>query len=290
MKHAGVIPTLRSKYETLQPFLNERVRRLWSATEAMGLGHGGIAALAEATGMSRTTISAAIQEIQDLRESPGSRLPVQRSRRPGTGRKRLIEQDPALLTTLELLVDPTTRGDPMSPLRWTCKSTRKLAEQLRQYGYQVSERTVAHLLHQLNYSLQGNRKAREGESHPDRDAQFEYINAQVVEFQQRRQPVVSVDTKKTAMWGIGRTRVSQQCTDGPCPVNLTVCSVAQDHRPPGGHLCQLTDHVSPFWYIRGATPHSPIRRWWSDRAPRFLTALRLKELTTLYGPLGRTAR
>jgi hypothetical protein len=132
MKHAGVIPTLRSKYETLQPFLNERVRRLWSATEAMGLGHGGIAALAEATGMSRTTISHAIQEIQGQRESPRSTLPVQRSRHPGAGRKRLVKQDPALLTTLELLVDPTTRGDPMSPLRWTCKSTRKLAEQLRQ--------------------------------------------------------------------------------------------------------------------------------------------------------------
>ena len=95
MKHAGVIPTLRSKYETLQPFLNERVRRLWSATEAMGLGHGGIAALTEATGMSRTTISHAIQEIQDQRESPGSTLPIQRSRRPGAGRKRLIKQDPA---------------------------------------------------------------------------------------------------------------------------------------------------------------------------------------------------
>ncbi len=154
MKYTGVIPTLRSKYETLQPFLNERVRRLWSATEAMGLGHGGIAALAEATGMSRTTISHAIQEIQDQRESPGSTLPIQRSRRPGAGRKRLITQDPALLITLELLVDPTTRGEPMSPLRWTCKSTRKLAEQLRQYGYQIRARTVAHLLHQLNYSLQ----------------------------------------------------------------------------------------------------------------------------------------
>jgi hypothetical protein len=201
MRHADFIPTLRSKFETLQPFLSERARRLWSATEAMGLGHGGIAALAEATGMSRTTISSAIQEIQDLRHSPGSTLPVQRSRRPGAGRKRLIKQDPALLTTLELLVDPTTRGDPMSPLRWTCKSTRKLAEQLRQYGYQVSERTVAHLLHQLNYSLQANRKTREGESHPDRNAQFEYINAQVARFQERRQPVVSVDTKKKELIG-----------------------------------------------------------------------------------------
>src|SRR5512135_2083990 len=176
MKYAGVISTLRLKYETIQPFLDERARRLWSATEAMGLGHGGIAAVAEATGMSRTTVSHAIQEIQDQRESPGSTLPAQRSRRPGAGRKQLVKQDPALLTTLEWLVDPTTCGDPMSPLRWTCKSTRKLAEQLRQYGYQVSERTVAHLLHQLNYSSQANRKTREGESHPDRNAQFEYLN------------------------------------------------------------------------------------------------------------------
>ena len=162
MKYPGVIPTLRSKYETLQPFLNERVRRLWSATEAMGLGHGGIAALAEATGMSRTTIRHAIEEIQDQRESPGSTLPIQRRRRPGAGRKRLITQDPALLITLELLVDPTTRGEPMAPLRWTCKSTRKLAEQLRPYGYQIRARTVAHLLHQLNYSLQANRKTARG--------------------------------------------------------------------------------------------------------------------------------
>jgi transposase len=209
MNSADVIPTLRLKYETLQPFLNERARRLWSATEAMGLGHGGIAALAEATGMSRTTISQAIQEIQKQRESPGKILPVHRSRRPGAGRKPLIRQDPALLTTLEWLVAPTTRGDPMSPLRWTCKSTRKLAEQLRQYGYQVSERTVAHLLHHLHYNLQANRKTREGDSHPDRNAQFEYINIQVIQFQKRSQPVVSVDTKKTAMWGIGRTRVYQ---------------------------------------------------------------------------------
>jgi biotin operon repressor len=201
MMGAGVIPTLRLKYETLEPFLNERARRLWSATEAMGLGHGGIAALAEATGMSRTTISQAIQEVQQQRQAPGSVLPVQRSRRPGAGRKPLIKQDPALLTTLELLVAPTTRGDPMSPLRWTCKSTRKLAEQLRQYGYQVSERTVAHLLHQLNYSLQANRKTREGDSHPDRNAQFEYINTQVVQFQKRGQPVVSVDTKKKELIG-----------------------------------------------------------------------------------------
>jgi hypothetical protein len=201
MKHAVTVPTLRLKYETIQPFLNERARRLWSATEAMGLGHGGIAAVAEATEMSRTTISQAIQEVQTQRESPGRTLPVPRSRRPGAGRKRLITQDPALLTTLELLVDPTTRGDPMSPLRWTCKSTRKLAEQLRQYGYHASARTVAHLLHQLHYSLQANRKTCEGESHPDRNAQFEYINAQVIQFQERGQPVVSVDTKKKELIG-----------------------------------------------------------------------------------------
>src|SRR3954453_22408984 len=201
MRHAVTVPTLRSKYESIQPFLNERARRLWSATEAMGLGHGGIAALAEATGMSRTTISRAIREVQQQREAPEDTLPVQRSRRPGAGRKPLIKQDPALLTTLELLVAPSTRGDPMSPLRWTCKSTRKRAEQLRQYGYPVSERTVAHLLHQLDYSLQANRKTREGDSHPDRNAQFDYINTQVIQFQERGQPVVSVDTKKKELIG-----------------------------------------------------------------------------------------
>ena len=268
MRHAVTVPTLRSKYETLQPFLNERARRLWSGTEAMVLGHGGIAAVAEATGMSRATISQAIQEIQKQRESPGRTLSVQRSRRPGAGRKRLIKQDPALLTTLELLVDPTTRGDPMSPLRWTCKSTRKLAEQLRQYGYHISERTVAHLLHHLHYSLQANRKTREGDSHPDRNAQFEYINTQVVQFQKRGQPVVSVDTKKKELIGNFKNPGAEWQPEGS-PELVDVYDF-KDEELGKGIPYGIYDQTSNRGWVSVGIDHDTayfatetLRRWWS---------------------------
>ena len=178
----------------------------------------------------------------------------------------------------------------MGQTKFVRPSLQALSTELGQQGFSACPSTVGRLLRSLNYSPRINAKRFTGPDHPDRDRQFQNIEEWIAIFEELGQPIISVDAKKTAMWGIGGTRVYQQCTDGPCPVNLTVCSVAQDHRPPGGHLCQRTDHVSPFWHIRGATPHSPIRRWWSDRAPRFLTALRRKELTTLYGPLGRTAR
>src|SRR4051812_2469833 len=142
--------------------------------------------------------------IRELREGVPPATPDRsrgRVRRPGGGRKPVTEHDASLLSDLESLVDPVTRGDPMSPLRWTCKSTRKLAEGLQQRGHGVGYRTVAGLLRQLNYSLQSNRKTREGASHPDRNAQFEYINDQVRRFQRRGQPVVSVDTKKKELVG-----------------------------------------------------------------------------------------
>ena len=220
MKYSPVIPTIRLKFESLDPFFSERTRRLWAATEAMGLGHGGIAAVAEATGMSRTTIAQAIQEIQHQRASPHQTLSATRCRRRGAGRKQLGKQNLALLMTLELLVSPTTCGDPMSPLRWTCKSTRKLAEQLRDYGYQISAPTVAHLLHQLHYSLQANRKTCEGDSHPDRNAQFEYINAQVAQFQSRGQPVVSVDTKKKELIGNFKNKGEEWQPEAPESVDV----------------------------------------------------------------------
>jgi hypothetical protein len=267
MKHAHAITTIRSKFDTLDPFLTERARRLWAATEAMGLGHGGIAALAEATGISRTTISQAIHEIQNQRESPTNTLPVQRSRRPGGGRKPLIKQDSALLATLELLVDPTTRGDPMSALRWTCKSTRKLAEQLRQYGYQISERTVAHLLHHLNYSLQANRKTREGDSHPDRNAQFEYINARVSEFQSRGQPVVSVDTKKKELIGNFKNQGEEWQPEGS-PELVDVYDFKNQDLGKGipyGVYDQTTNHGWVSVGIDHDTAYfatETLRRWW----------------------------
>jgi len=171
------------------------MRRRWAASEALSLPRGGITLVAEATGLSRTTIWAGIRELRDGSadtEGPDPR----RSRRPGGGPHFVEADDPTLLRDLERLVDPATRGDPMAPLRWTCKSTRQLAEALRGRGHAVSHQTVAVLLRHLGYSLQANRKTREGSGHPDRNAQFEFISGQVRAFQRRRQPVVSVDTKK----------------------------------------------------------------------------------------------
>lgn len=195
MDSTAILATLRQKFKMLSPAMTERLRRHWAATEALALPHGGIRLVAQATGLSRTTIWSGIRELQNPTGASPDDDPA-RSRRLGGGRAYVEEHDPTLCDDLERLVDPTTRGDPMSPLRWTCKSTRNLAEELKAQGHAVSHQTVAVLLRFLGYSLQGNRKVREGASHPDRNAQFEYINAQVVSFQRRGQPVVSVDTKK----------------------------------------------------------------------------------------------
>jgi transposase len=186
---------LRAKHALLSRYLNERQRRLVAAADAQLLGHGGIATLSRITGLSRTTLHKGLQELE------GSQVPVERVRREGGGRKRKSEQDPAVVKELERLVDPATRGDPMSPLRWTSKSTAKLAEELRQRGFAISARTVGRLLHEQDYSLQSNRKTREGAAHPDRDAQFQYISQQTQAFQQRGAPVISVDTKKKELVG-----------------------------------------------------------------------------------------
>jgi hypothetical protein len=186
---------INAKYEALKPELDERGRRLWAATEALSLGHGGVATVARATGLAASTVRLGKQEL--LSPSPSTDSP-RRVRQQGAGRPARIVQDQMLLKALDALVEPTTRGDPMSPLRWTCKSTRRLAQELCRQGHQVSHRKVGQLLKSLNYSLQGTRKTREGTSHPDRNAQFEYINARVQAFQHRGQPVVSVDTKKKA--------------------------------------------------------------------------------------------
>ena len=181
---------------TLWPHLNERQRRLLLAAEARELGRGGVAAVARAASVSRPTVRKAIRELEE-EPAPTSG----RSRRPGGGRKQLAEKDPALLQALEELVDPSTRGDPMSPLRWTCKSTRQLAQALTETGHPVSSWTVAKLLHWAGYSLQANRKTMEGTHHPDRDAQFRYVNERVRAHLRRGDPVISVDTKKKELVG-----------------------------------------------------------------------------------------
>jgi hypothetical protein len=199
MGDAKLIAQIRRKYRALRPGVDERMRRHWAAAEARELGWGGVTAVAQATGLSRVTITAGMRELAQPARIRARE--AERVRRPGGGRKPVTENDPEVEAALDVLIDPVTRGDPESPLRWTCKSTYRLAEELTRQGHAVSPRTVAMLLHAAHYSLQSNRKTREGASHPDRNAQFEYINARVREFQDRTQPAVSVDTKKKELVG-----------------------------------------------------------------------------------------
>ena len=186
-----ILAAVSQRFAALDPYLTERSRRVWAAAEAETIGPHGNAIVAEATGISRTTITKARVE------SPEAADPTSAwQRQPGGGRKPLVESDPTLLADLDQLIDPSTRGDPESPLRWTCKSTYRLAEALQQQGHPISQRTVYRLLIDLGYSLQSNRKMEEGAEHPDRDAQFQFINRQVRGCQRRGQPVISVDTKK----------------------------------------------------------------------------------------------
>jgi transposase len=195
------VQSIQAKYNSLRPVLDERARRLWAAAEARAIGRGGITQVSEATGLSRMTIRAGLRQLDlpGTTTEPGAA--DERLRRPGGGRKPLVDHDTVLLRDLETLVDPVTRGDPMSPLRWTCKSAARLATELQAEGHAVSERTVNRLLHDLGYSLQANRKTIEGKGHPDRDAQFQHINRRVKAFQRRGQPVVSVDAKKKELVG-----------------------------------------------------------------------------------------
>jgi transposase len=190
------IDPIKQRFASLEPFLDERQRRLHAAAEAKALGYGGVSAVARATGVSRRAIGIGLQELGDPAASS-----VKHIRKAGGGRKRTVAKDATLVRDLEQLVEPVSRGDPESPLRWTCKSVRQLAAELNRQGHQVSHRLVAELLQDLGYSLQANRKTREGTSHPDRDAQFMHINAQVQAYQSDGQPVISVDTKKKELIG-----------------------------------------------------------------------------------------
>jgi hypothetical protein len=192
--------SVSQRFQLISPFLDERMRRLWAAAEAASLGHGGVTAVSRATGVSRRALAVGLKELAD--PAANADRPPGRIRKPGAGRKRAVEKDPTLLADLESLVEPVTRGDPESALRWTCKSVRKLSEELNRTGHQASHQLVADLLVQLGYSLQANRKTTEGASqHPDRNAQFEYIHSQVQAHQAAHQPVISVDTKKKELVG-----------------------------------------------------------------------------------------
>jgi hypothetical protein len=202
MVSSTTLAAVRQKYEALAPLLHEKAQRRWAACEARALGRGGISLVAAATGLSRPTIHRGLAELNsspDESEDANPKRP--RIRRPGGGRPRLTSGDRTLLQDLHHLVTPATRGDPMSPLLWTSKSTRHLAEALGTLGHHVSHQTVARLLTECGYNLQANRKTEEGKDHPDRDAQFEHINRTVRSFQRRGQPAVSVDAKKKELVG-----------------------------------------------------------------------------------------
>src|SRR5512135_3756444 len=202
MANGSMISSVRRKYEALAPLLHEKARRCGAACEALSLGRGGISLVAAATELSRPMIRRGIAELQAGDQRPSPDQPDHpRIRRPGGGRYSVAATDRTLLQDLQRLIEPATRGDPMSPLLWTCKSTRNLADALVDLGHDLSHQTVGRLLVDLGYSLQANRKTEEGKDHPDRDAQFEHINRKVRSFQRRGQPVVSVDTKKKELVG-----------------------------------------------------------------------------------------
>jgi hypothetical protein len=192
---------IQRRFRSLSAFLDERMRRLVAAAESEAIGYGGVSAVARATGVSRRAITEGVKELNQQKVSRGTRSPQSRIRRKGAGRKRTVEKDLTLLEDLDRLVDPVTRGDPESPLRWTCKSVRRLAEELQREGHAVSYQTVAELLHALDYSLQANQKTLEGSEHADRDEQFQYINRKAQRYLKQGEAVISVDTKKKELVG-----------------------------------------------------------------------------------------
>lgn len=251
---------LKQKFSVLFTYLDERQRRIAAAVEARSLGHGGITAVAQATGMSRPSIHKGLGEL--TQRKPG--VPLGRSRKTGAGRKPLRKSDPKIVEELDRLVDPDTRGDPMSPLRWTCKSTRQLAQTLTATGHPISHRVAGKLLGSMGYSLQANVKTKEGTSHPDRDAQFRYINDQVRRFLADGLPVISVDTKKKELIGEFRNRgVEWQPQGEPEPVQ--VHDFGREKGIPHGvydvgkNLGWVTvgcDHDTASFAV------ASIRRWW----------------------------
>jgi transposase len=260
--------TIRKKFDALSDALDERSRRLWAATEARSLGRGGIALVAQATGVSRSTITRGLREVES-----GESLDPSRVRRPGGGRKRIVDRDPTLLADLHGLVEPSESGDPQSPLRWTSKSVRKLAAELIAVGHDVSYPVVGELLREAGYSLQGNRKDKEGLSHPDRNAQFEHINRRVKAHQRRRQPVISVDAKKKELVGDFKN-LGREWRPGGFPERVRVHDFkipelgkaipygVYDLTRNAGWVSVGIDHDTATFAVRS------IRRWWQAMGHR----------------------
>ena len=256
--------SLAAKFEAILPHLDERQRRLLIGAEARAIGHGGIRLVARAAGVREATVSLGAGELDS------GAAPLGRTRRPGGGRKRVVDLDPALRTALLALVEPDMRGDPMSPLRWTTKSTRKLADELTRQGHHVGADTVGDLLREEGFSLQGNAKTLEGKQSPDRDAQFGYINAQVKDHQQAGEPVVSVDTKKKELVGEYKNAGREwRPTGDPVQVN--------DHDFPDKELGKaipygIYDLAANTGWVNVGTDHDTaafavesLRRWWNGQ-------------------------
>jgi transposase len=259
---------MRQKFLALVPRLDEHTRRIWAATEARSFGYGGVSLVARATGVSRRAIQVGLREIET-----GDVLPEGWVRRPGGGRKSGVYHQPELPTTLESLVEPLTRGDPESPLRWTAKSTRRLSRELSELGYSASSRLVGALLHEMGYSLQGNRKTVEGKQHPDRNAQFEYINTRVQEEMRAAQPVISVDTKKRELVGNYANRGRQWHQQGAAP------RVKEHDFPdpsvPRAHPYGIYELTRNRGFVNVGTDHdtatfavASIRAWWRAEGRR----------------------
>lgn len=259
------LDAINGRFMALRDALDERSRRLVAAAESMVIGRGGVSAVSRATGMSRPVIRKGIAELKAAEGRPAER--AGRVRRPGGGRKKTVAVDTTLLQDVERLVDPTTRGDPESPLRWTCKSVRKLATALKQKGHRTSHRMVAVLLQKLGYSLQANRKTKEGASHPDRDAQFQHIHRKLTEYLGRGDAVISVDTKKKELVGEYENTGREQQPKGH-PEQVKVHDFADPDkghvRPYGvydmgrneGWVSVGVDHDTAMFAVE------TIRRWW----------------------------
>ena len=275
----------------LKKVLDERSRRLLVAAESKAWGQRGVSAVSRATGVSRQVIRQGLAELQQPVVPPPGRI-----RRPGGGRKKAVEKDPTLAAELEKLVEPTTRGDPESPLRWTCKSVRKLAAELQRRGHKISYPVVAQLLHEMDYSLQGNRKTKEGTSHPDRNAQFEHIQERVQHYIREKQPVISVDTKKKELVGDFKNGGREWRPQGdPQRVRVHDFRIEELGRATPYGIYDLTQNSG--WVSVGVAHDTAsfavetIRRWWyAVGQPKYPRASRLLITADLGGSNGSRLR
>lgn len=269
---------LQKKFSDVWPLLDEKSRRLMAANEARSLGYGGISLIRRACGLSRKAIAKGIREISDGVVMPG------RIRRSGAGRKLITAHDPKILGALDRLIEPDTRGDPGSPLRWTCKSTRTIARQLTKKKHPISHEKVAQLLRNQNYSLQSNRKTEEGEDHPDRDVQFRHINAEVKRALRRGIPVISVDTKKKELLG-NYANTGKQWLPAKKPIKVNGHDFPSPDIP-RAYPYGIYDIARNSGYVNVGTDHdtgafatASILGWWRNEGQSLYPAARLLLIT-----------